>query len=262
MTGVQTCALPIFNRTLKFCVMKNSLENFCSHCLLSLGSHPTQRIVNGEEHAFCCYGCCLAFQVKHGSREEPEAAWLLVRLGIGGFLSMNIMLFSLLLYSGTFDVADSEMIPKFYWLLGILATPVLVILGGPFIKESWEGALQGRLNSATLISIGALSAYGYSLLMLFTGGENIYFDTATMILVLFTLGRYLEASGRAKAVRNVAPLLEAERQYATVIENGIERLRSIVEMKIGMNVRVRPGERISVDGIVLEIGRASCRERV
>ena len=92
-------------------------------------------------------------------------------------------------------------------------------MGGPFIKESWEGALQGRINSATLISIGALSAYGYSLLMLFTGGENIYFDTATMILVLFTLGRNLEASGRAKAVRNVAPLLEAERQWATVIEN-------------------------------------------
>jgi Cu2+-exporting ATPase len=233
-------------------MMKNSLENFCSHCLLSLGSQPTQRIVNGEEHAFCCYGCCLAFQVKNGSREEPEAAWLLVRLGIGGFLSMNIMLFSLLLYSGTLDVADSEMIPKFYWLLGILATPVIVILGVPFFKESWDGARQGRLNSATLISIGALSAYGYSLLMLFTGGKNIYFDTATMILVLFTLGRYLEASGRAKAVRNVAPLLEAERQSATVIENGIEKIKSINEIKIGMKVRVLPGERISVDGKVLE----------
>lgn len=232
--------------------MKNSLENFCSHCLLSLGSYPTKRIVNGEDHAFCCYGCCLAYQVKHGSREEPEAAWLLVRLGIGGFLSMNIMLFSLLLYSGTFDVADSEMLPKFYWLLGIFATPVLFILGGPFIKESWEGALQGRLNSATLISIGAISAYGYSMLMLFTGGKNIYFDTATMILVLFTLGRYLEASGRAKAVRNVAPLLEAERQWATVIENGKEIRSSISKMKLGMNVRIRPGERVPVDGIVLE----------
>ena len=241
--------------------MKNSLENFCSHCLLSLGSYPTKRIVNGEDHAFCCYGCCLAYQVKHGSREEPEAAWLLVRLGIGGFLSMNIMLFSLLLYSGTFDVADSEMLPKFYWLLGIFATPVLFILGGPFIKESWEGALQGRLNSATLISIGAISAYGYSMLMLFTGGKNIYFDTATMILVLFTLGRYLEASGRAKAVRNVAPLLEAERQWATVIENGKEKRSSISKMKVGMNVRILPGERFPVDGIVLE-GFSSADESI
>ena len=241
--------------------MKNSLEKFCSHCLLPLGSYPTKRIVNGEDHAFCCYGCCLAYQVKQGSREEPEAAWLLVRLGIGGFLSMNIMLFSLLLYSGTFDVADSEMLPKFYWLLGIFATPVLFILGGPFIKESWEGALQGRLNSATLISIGAISAYGYSMLMLFTGGKNIYFDTATMILVLFTLGRYLEASGRAKAVRNVAPLLEAERQWATVIENGKEKRSSISKMKVGMNVRILPGERIPVDGIVLE-GFSSADESI
>ena len=241
--------------------MKNSLEKFCSHCLLPLGSYPTKRIVNGEDHSFCCYGCCLAYQVKHGSREEPEAAWLLVRLGIGGFLSMNIMLFSLLLYSGTFDVADSEMLPKFYWLLGIFATPVLFILGGPFIKESWEGALQGRLNSATLISIGAISAYGYSMLMLFTGGKNIYFDTATMILVLFTLGRYLEASGRAKAVRNVAPLLEAERQWATVIENGKEKRSSISKMKVGMNVRIRPGERFPVDGIVLE-GFSSADESI
>ena len=241
--------------------MKNSLEKFCSHCLLPLGSYPTKRIVNGEDHSFCCYGCCLAYQVKHGSREEPEAAWLLVRLGIGGFLSMNIMLFSLLLYSGTFDVADSEMLPKFYWLLGIFATPVLFILGGPFIKESWEGALQGRLNSATLISIGAISAYGYSMLMLFTGGKNIYFDTATMILVLFTLGRYLEASGRAKAVRNVAPLLEAERQWATVIENGKEIRSSISKMKVGMNVRIRPGERFPVDGIVLE-GFSSADESI
>ena len=171
--------------------MKNSLENFCSHCLLSLGSYPTKRIVNGEDHAFCCYGCCLAYQVKHGSREEPEAAWLLVRLGIGGFLSMNIMLFSLLLYSGTFDVADYEMLPKFYWLLGIFATPVLFILGGPFIKESWEGALQGRLNSATLISIGAISAYGYSMLMLFTGGKNIYFDTSILLIIYMRIYSFL-----------------------------------------------------------------------
>ena len=79
--------------------MINKEEKFCSHCLLPLGSQPTLRTVNGEEHAFCCYGCCLAFQVRHDSNEEPEAAWLLVRLGVGGFLAMNIMLFSLLLDS-------------------------------------------------------------------------------------------------------------------------------------------------------------------
>ena len=55
---------------------------------------PLTLKVNGESHAFCCYGCCIAFQVKNGKSEEWEAAWLLIRLGVGAFPSMNIMLFS------------------------------------------------------------------------------------------------------------------------------------------------------------------------
>ena len=73
---------------------------FCSHCSLPVGLRPMQRTLNGEARAFCCYGCCIAFQVKSGRSEEWEAAWLLIRLGVGGFLSMNIMMFSLLLYVG------------------------------------------------------------------------------------------------------------------------------------------------------------------
>ena len=64
------------------------------------------RTVNGEGCQFCCYGCCIAYQVKSGSGEASEAAWFLVRLGVGSFLSMNIMLFSLLVYSGAFTGAD------------------------------------------------------------------------------------------------------------------------------------------------------------
>src|SRR5438876_1748007 len=62
-----------------------------------VGRRALQRTVNGEACAFCCYGCCIAYQVKNGKTEEWEAAWLLIRLGVGGFLSMNIMLFSLIL---------------------------------------------------------------------------------------------------------------------------------------------------------------------
>ena len=83
----------------------------CSHCLLPAGLRAMRRTVNGESCAFCCYGCCIAFQVKNGKSEEWEAAWLLIRLGVGGFLSMNIMLFSILLYTDTFTGADARMIP-------------------------------------------------------------------------------------------------------------------------------------------------------
>jgi len=80
-------------------------DRLCRHCLLTIGPRAMRRTVNGENCAFCCYGCCIAFQVKSGKSEEWEAAWLLIRLGVGGFLSMNIMLFSLLLYTGAFTVS-------------------------------------------------------------------------------------------------------------------------------------------------------------
>ncbi len=174
---------------------------------------------------------------------------------------MNIMLFSLLLYSGTFNYADAELIPLIHWILGIFATPVMLILGWPFFHETWDGLLQGRLTSSTLISLGAGAAYAYSVLMLFTGGSHIYFDTATMVLVLFTVGRYLEAAGRAKAVRNIAPMLEAEEQWASVVENGKETPLSVRQVQAGMSVRVRPGERIPVDGTIIE-GCSSADERI
>src|SRR3546814_6209410 len=54
----------------------------CSHCLLPVGRLGQKRSVNGEDRMFCCYGCCIAYQVRHGVSEEHEAAWLLVRLGV------------------------------------------------------------------------------------------------------------------------------------------------------------------------------------
>jgi cation transport ATPase len=94
------------------------------------------RMVNGESRAFCCYGCCIAYQVKSGNGEEWEAAWLLIRLGVGAFLSMNIMLFSLLFYAGAFSGSDARLVPWIQILLWVLATPALLVLGGPFLRES------------------------------------------------------------------------------------------------------------------------------
>jgi P-type Cu2+ transporter len=233
----------------------------CSHCLLPVGCRPTIRQVNGEQLVFCCYGCVIAYQVRHGNGAEWEATWLLVRLGVGGFLAMNVMLFSLLLYSGTFDRADVELVPFVHALLSILATPALLILGWPFLRDAGRDALQGRVTSAALIVVGAGGAYAYSVLAMITGARHVYFDTATMLLVLFTLGRYLEALGRARAARSLAPLLEAEGQWACVIENGAETRRRVRELGAGATVRVRPGERIPVDGVVID-GRSCVDEAV
>jgi len=101
----------------------------CSHCLLPIGRLGQRRSVNGEELTFCCYGCCIAYQVRHGVGEEHEAAWLLVRLGVGAFRALNIMLLSLLIYTGSLGPDDAGLRQAVHVLLGLLATPVLVFLG-------------------------------------------------------------------------------------------------------------------------------------
>jgi Cu2+-exporting ATPase len=224
----------------------------CSHCLLPVGARAMQRTVNGESHAFCCYGCCIAFQVKNGKSEEWEAAWLLIRLGAGGFLSMNIMLFSLLLYAGAFTGADARLLPWIHFLLWAFATPALVILGGPFLAETWRDAVNGRVTSSALIVLGVGAAYLYSAFAVVERGPQVYFDTATMVLMLFTVGRYLEAAGRARAARDLEPLLAAETEGATVVEGSAETRRPVREVGVGALVRVRPGERIPLDGTVTE----------
>jgi P-type Cu2+ transporter len=232
--------------------MTERVDHLCSHCLLPLGLRPMQRRVSGEDRAFCCYGCCIAFQVKHGQSEEWEAARLLIRIGVGAFLTMNIMLISLLLYAGTFSGPDAWLVPWIHLLLWIFATPALIILGEPYLRNAWLHAIEGRLTSSALVVLGVGAAYAYSVFATIEQSDQVYFDTATMVLMLFTIGSYIEAAARAKAARDLEPLLAAESECATVVEDGIETRRPARDITAGMRVLVRPGERIPVDGVVVE----------
>ncbi len=236
-------------------------DRSCSHCRLPVGLRALQRTLDGEAHAFCCYGCCIAFLVKSGRPEESEAAWLLIRLGVGAFLSMNVMLISLLLYVDDFSGADAQMLPWIHLVLWLFATPALVILGWPYVRETWAHAVEGRVTSSALVVLGVGAAYAYSTFASIEGGGQVYFDTATMVLMLFTVGNYLEAAGRAKAARDLEPLLAAESECATIVEEGMETRRPVRQVEAGMVVRVRPGERIPVDGVVLE-GESNTDEAV
>ena len=234
---------------------------FCRLCLLPIRRGGYARTINGEPLLFCCYGCALAFQVRHGQGEEAEAVGLLIRLAVGGFLSMNTMLFSLLLYSGTLGAGDVTLTRVIHWLLLVVTTAVMVFLAGPFIRQAWQAAREGRLISDTLISLGTLAAYGYSAYQVLIGGSGIYFDTVTMVLLVFTLGRYLEAAARSRAARSLEPMLAAERAEANVVLDGADQRRPVRELAPGAVVRVRPGERVPVDGIVIE-GCSECDEAI
>lgn len=222
----------------------------CDHCGLSIGVWPHERDIDGVDRQFCCYGCFIGWQVAQGGGEEATAVGLLIRLGVGGFLAMNIMMFSLAVYSGDIGVSDPAIRQNIHYALWLFATPVLVILGGPFFAEAATGLRHGRLNASVLIALGALAAYVYSVITTVNGGERVYFDTATMVLGLFTLGRFLEANGRARAMRNLAPMLSPHLTQVSLVNDDTERLAPLSKIVVGDRIRVQPGSRICVDGVV------------
>ena len=108
------------------------------------------------------------------------------------------------------------------------------------------------MTSSALVVLGVGAAYAYSVFATITRSDQVYFDTATMVLMLFTIGSFIEAAGRAKAARDLEPLLAAESEQATIVEEGMETRRSVRDIGAGMLVRVRPGERVPADGVVVE----------
>ena len=197
---------------------KDAPPRYCAHCRLPLPARPYRREVAGEAMAFCCSGCSLVYQITGQLGEEGEAAFWLAKLGLGCFFAMNVMTLSLLLYSGYLTELDPEIVPKIAYLSFALATPVMIILGWPFVKHALSETATLSFSMDSLIALGAVSAYAASTYATFTGNPQIYFDTAVMILVLVTLGRFLEASAKARASEALKHLLDLAPQEGVLIE--------------------------------------------
>lgn len=136
-------------------------------------------------------------------------------------------------------------------LLLILATPVQFWSAKEFYLATWSGLKNRAASMDTLIVIGTTAAYGYSLFSLVFGGE-MYFDTAAVIIALILLGRYLEAKTKAHTSDALKKLLGLQAKTARVIRGSGEIDIPIEEVEVGDKIRVRPGEKIPVDGIIIE----------
>jgi Cu+-exporting ATPase len=144
---------------------------------------------------------------------------------------------------------------EFGWTEFLLATPVQVVLGWPFYRNSYKALVKnGRANMDVLIALGSTTAYVYSVAVLaglIAGG--LYFDTAALILVFITLGNYLEARSKGQAGEALRKLLEMEADTATLVdEDGDEREVPVEEVQVGDRMKVRPGEQIPTDGVVVD----------
>ncbi|ELZ22907.1 ATPase P [Haloterrigena salina JCM 13891] len=144
---------------------------------------------------------------------------------------------------------------SFGWVEFLLATPVYVLLGREFLENSYTALARNRTaNMDVLIALGSSTAYLYSLVVLLgLLAGNLYFDTAAMILVFITLGNYLEARSKGQAGEALRKLLEMEAETATLVDDeGDEREVPLEDVAVGDRMKVRPGEKVPTDGVVVD----------
>ncbi|ARR83507.1 P-ATPase superfamily P-type ATPase copper transporter [Mycobacterium intracellulare subsp. yongonense] len=144
------------------------------------------------------------------------------------------------------------------WLAFAATVPVQFVAGWPFLQGAVERARELTSNMDTLISLGTLTAFLYSTYQLFAGGP-LFFDTSALIIAFVVLGRYFEARAQGKAREAISKLLEIGAKEATLLVDGEERRVPVDQVRVGDLVRVRPGEKIPVDGEVID-GRAAVDE--
>ncbi|MFN8233927.1 MAG: heavy metal translocating P-type ATPase [Actinomycetota bacterium] len=138
------------------------------------------------------------------------------------------------------------------WLAWALATPVQFYSGWPFLRSAWRSARHGTTTMDTLIAVGSLAAYGYSVWAILSDAGGHYFDTGAVIVTLVLLGKTLEARARATAGDASRALLERQADEATVLEGDVERRIPLADVHPGMLVVVRPGEKVPADGVIRE----------
>ncbi len=141
----------------------------------------------------------------------------------------------------------------FNWLLLALATPVQFYVGGQYYVGAYKALRNGSANMDVLIAMGTSAAYFYSLPVLFGWlAGHVYFETAAVIVTLIVLGKFLEARAKGQTSEAIKRLMGLRAKTARVSRAGVEADIPIDEVRVGDLVIVRPGEKIPVDGVVVE----------
>ncbi len=146
------------------------------------------------------------------------------------------------------------------YILFILTTPVVVYGGGKFFRSFFAGIRHLSMDMNTLIAIGTGSAYIYSVVAtfyprLFTyagKAPDVYYETSAVIITLILLGRLLEARAKSQTTEAIKKLSSLQPKTATVIRDGEEFVIPVKDLKVGDIILVKPGERVPVDGVIID----------
>ena len=137
------------------------------------------------------------------------------------------------------------------WGTFLATTPIMLVAGGPYIQSAWASFKKHNANMDSLVALGTLVAYLYSLVALFTG-LPVYFESAGFILFFVLLGAVFEEKMRKNTSQAVEKLLDLQAKTAEVLRDDSYVQVPLDQVKVGDLIRVRPGEKIAVDGVVVE----------
>ena len=228
---------------------------------------PMHPEVVSEAPGFCpkCGMALEARTVALTDEKNPELEDMTRRFWIGAALSLPVLV-----------VAMSDMIPGqplhgiassrgLIWFQLLLSTPVVLWCGWPFMQRAWASLVNRSPNMFTLIGMGVGTAYGYSLVAALVpawfpgsfrghgGAVGVYFEAAAVITTLVLLGQVLELRARSKTSGAIRALLGlAPKTARLVTADGGEHDVPLDQVKQGVLLRVRPGEKVPVDGVVTE----------
>ncbi len=201
-----------------------------------------------------CPKCGMALEPRTAGAEEgpnPELADMWRRFSIGLVLTVPLVVLHMVFHG------------RLGWTQLLLATPVVFWCGWPFFVRAAQSVVHVSPNMFTLIILGVASAYGYSIAALISPqvfGDGLYFETAAAIVVLVLLGQVLELRARGQTTSAIRRLLGLTPKTARVVRlDGSEEDIPLERVQVGDVLRVRPGEKVPVDGEVVE-GRSSVDE--
>lgn len=269
---------------------QNESFSFCSsNCLKKFEKNPShflneqdhshesiqQEAIAGEEytcpmhpeilqdHPGSCPICGMALEPKNVQTQPSDTEYqeMLRRFWIGVVLTIPILLIAMI----DMVLPLKGLFPSVILRIGqfVLSTPVVWWAGWPFFEKAWQSILNRHLNMFSLIALGVGVAYLYSLMALLfphlfpsafqhEGEVPVYFETAAIITVLVLLGQILELKARSQTSQAIKALLGRAAKTARLVRNGHETDVAIDQVKVGDRLRVRPGDKVPVDGIILE----------
>jgi len=233
-------------------------------------NNSIKRTIDGRDYYFCMESCARTF-------EDPDAELKSMKkrvsIALGGVLALAIFRAGLFLLLATgVTILTWVPIPSLPFLNGglmmmILVTPIQFIGGWGFYVGAVKGLMNRRLNMDFLISMGTLTAYIYSVVIVLFPGvlpvkeNNVYFEVAAIIIAFVLLGKYMEEIIKKRSSAAVRKLLDLKPATAKVIRDGKEVEIPAEEIIINDVIVVRPGEKIPTDGEVVE-GHSSVDEKM